>query len=665
MLHLEFLKEFIILLAAAVLIVSASKPLRIPSVIGFLVTGMLIGPSGFNFIADKEIIEIFAELGVVMLLFFIGIEFSLSHIRSIKRQFFLGGGLQVLTTIALVFVLFNLGDFSNNERLFFGFLIALSSTAIVLKILSERGELDSAHGRFSIGVLLFQDFFIVPMILLTPLLSGGETTSLWDVLTRFAIGILAIGIIFFVARFIMPRLLHQIAQVRVREVFLMGSLLFCFLMAFLTASIGFSYAIGAFIAGLIISESDYSHEVVAEIVSFRDLFTSLFFISIGMLLDLSFVFEQPMIVFGLSSGIFLIKALIVGIVAIALRSSPRTAIIAALSLAQVGEFSFVLSKVGQSHGLLSGDLYQYFLSASVFTMLVSPPLIAFAPRIAEHAQHLIPLRKIPIEGESTIRQPLVDHVVIVGYGVNGQNLARVLRETGIPFIIVEAESDIALQLIREGYPVMFGDITRKGILSAIGISKARLIVFAISDPQATRTGVHFSRSMNPNLHIIVRTRFVAETDELIRLGADEVIPEEFETSIEIFTRVLNQYHIPRNVVNAQIKVIRDENYSMLRGLPQARKSLDRVAQLLAAGTSDTYLITDDCPAVGKSLEELDFRNKTGAAVIAVVRGDTPHISPPPNFQIEAADTLVLVGNHASMDKAFDYLECGIPPTKEN
>lgn len=662
MVHLEFLKDFIILLAAAVVIVSASKPARIPSVIGFLLTGMLIGPSGFNFIADKEIIEVFAELGVVMLLFFIGIEFSLSHIRSIKRQFFLGGGLQVLTTIALVFLLFNFTDFSSNQRLFFGFLIALSSTAIVLKVLMERGELDSTHGRFSIAVLLFQDFCIVPMIFFTPLLAGTGSTSLLDVITRFSIGVGAIGVIFFLSRFIMPKLLHFIAQVRIREVFLMGSLLFCFLMAFATSSFGFSYALGAFIAGLIISESEYSHQVVAEIVSFRDLFTSLFFISVGMLLDLSFVAKQPLTVLGISSGIFVIKAVIVGFIAYFLRSSPRTAIIAALSLAQVGEFSFVLSKVGQSYGLLSGDLYQYFLSASVFTMLVSPPLIAFAPRIAEHAQHLIPLRKIPIEGESTIRQPLVDHVVIVGYGVNGQNLARVLRETGIPFIIVEAESDIVLQLIREGYPVMFGDITRKGILSAIGISKAQLIVFAISDPQATRTGVHMARTENSKVHIIVRTRLVAEIDELIKLGADDVIPEEFETSIEIFTRVLNEYHIPRNVINAQIKVIRDENYSMLRGYQQTDKGLDRVAQLLAAGTSDTYLITDGSPVIGRSLEEMDFRNKTGATVIAVVRGDSPHISPPPHFRIETGDTLVLVGNHASMDKAFDYLEFGSPPS---
>jgi len=661
--EMKFLGEFVILLAAAVLIVSASKRLRIPSVVGFLITGMLIGPSGFHFIGDKDVIEILADLGVVMLLFFIGIEFSLAQLRAIRRQFFLGGGAQVLATILIVIGIASLGSFTASEKVFFGFLVALSSTAILLKVLSDRGELDSPHGRLSIAVTLFQDLCIVPMIVLTPILAGGSEFSFLDLAGRFSLGVFAVAVIFFAARYVMPKILHQIARVQVREVFLMGALFFCLLMSYVTASFGFSYALGAFIAGLIISESEYSHEVVAEIVGFRDLFSSLFFISVGMLLDLTFVADQPLTILGISVGIFLIKAMIVVLVGLLLRSSPRTAIITAFSLAQVGEFSFVLAKVGQTHGLLDGDLYQYFLSASVFTMIVTPPLIAFAPRIAERTQHLIPMRKIKTEGVPANQPVLTNHVIIAGYGVNGQNLARVLRETGIPYVIVETKSDVVERLMREGHPVVFGDITRKDILQNIGIGEARLIVFAISDPQATRTGVHLARAQNANLYIIVRTRLVSEIDELSRLGADEVIPEEFETSIEIFTRVLTQYHIPRNVINAQIKVIRNENYGMLRGLPQSTKGLDRVAQLLAAGTSDTYLITDECFAIGKTLGVLDFRGKTGTTIIAVVRGETPHISPARDFTIESGDTLVLVGTHASMDKAFEYLDCGFEPSK--
>jgi len=652
---LPFLEDFLIILAAAVVIIFASRPLRLPSVVGFLLTGILIGPSGLHFIPEKDQIEVFAELGVVMLLFFVGLEFSLSHLRAIRRQFLGGGTLQILfTVLAVGGVAAGLG-FSPNSALFLGGLVALSSTAIVLKILADRSELDTPHGKLAVGILLFQDFCIVPMIALTPLLGGGQSYSASDVFLRLSLSIATVAGVFYVARFLMPNVLHQIARTRVREAFLMGSLLVCLLMAAVTASLGFSYALGAFIAGLIISESEYSHEVVAEIVSFRDLFASLFFISVGMLLDLDFVARQPLSVFGVGAGIFFLKGLVVFGVALVLNVSFRTAVIASVSLAQIGEFSFVLATVGKASGLVDENLYQHFLSASVFTMLVSPLLIAFAPTFVERTQRLKFFQLFGTDKEGAGAKPLTDHVMIVGFGVNGQNVARVLRETGIPYIIIEADGETAVRLRKEGFPIVFGDATRKDILHLCEVGRARLIVFAISDPQGTRTAVRLSRSMNPNIHIIVRTKLVSEVEELEKLGANEVIPEEFETSIEIFTRVLDHYHIPRNVVNAQIKVIRDENYGMLRGRMLTERGLDRVAQLLAAGTADTFLVTDDSLATGKTLEELDLAHHTGTTLIAVVRGDKPTITPPGDFRIESSDSLVLVGTHANMDRAFGYL----------
>ncbi len=653
--QLLFLKDFIIILAAAVLIIYVGHRLRLPTVVGFLITGMLIGPFGLNFVNQKEEIEIFAEIGVIMLLFFIGIEFSLSQFKVIRREFFLGGGFQVLGTIAIVLLLVSLGTFSTGEKLFFGFLIALSSTAIVLKILGDRAELDAPHGKLSVGILLFQDFFIVPMIVATPLLAGGGGISLSEVGLRFLLSVGAVVAVFFIARFFMPKILHQIARTRIREAFLLGSLLVCLLMAWLTASLGFSYALGAFIAGLIISESEYSHEVVAEIVSFRDLFTSLFFISVGMLLNLDFVFDNLLAVVGISSGIFVIKAAIVFAVILAIRYPFRTAVITALGLAQIGEFSFVLAEVGRSVGLLSEVPYQYFLGASILTMMATPAVIKFAPTLAERAQDVLQLRRRAVEDVGSADQQLKDHVVIVGYGVNGENVARVLRETGIPYLILEANGETVRRLKREGLPVVFGDVTRKEILNLCNTQQANTIVFTIADPRAARTAIRLARSLNPNIYIIARTRLVAEVDELSQVGANEVIPEEFETSIEIFIRVLEQLHIPRNIINAQVQVIRNENYRMLRGLPVTGKSLDRVSQLLAAGTSDTFFVTDDSIAVGKTIRELDLRNKTGVTLIAVVRGDQPFISPSPDFRINPSDNLVLVGNHANMDQAFDFL----------
>jgi CPA2 family monovalent cation:H+ antiporter-2 len=658
---LPFLKDFLIILAAAVLVIFVSRPLRLPSVVGFLLTGLLIGPTGLDFIHDRQQIEIFAELGVVMLLFFVGLEFSLAHLRAISRQFLGGGSLQVILTIVVAGALFALGGFGTNAAIFLGCLIALSSTAIVLKTLADRAELGAPHGRLSVGILLFQDFCIVPMIVLTPLLAGHQGVSLADVVGRFILSTVAIVVIFFIARFLMPQALHQIARTGVREAFLMGSLLICLLAAATTASLGFSYALGAFIAGLIVSESEYSHEVVAEIASFRDLFASLFFISIGMLLDLKLVADDPLPVVAIGVGIFLLKAGVVLLVARMLKLPMRSSIIAAVSLAQIGEFSFVLAKVGQTAGLLDQDLYQHFLSASIFTMMLSPPLIAFAPSLAERTQTLFPFLKSEMKPLAESHERLVDHVVIVGYGVNGQNVARVLQETGIPYVIIESDADLVHRLRREGHPIVFGDVTRREILHQCRIQRARLIVFAISDPAGTRAGVRAARSLNPKLYILVRTRLVSEVEELEKLGANEVIPEEFETSIEIFTRVLDQYRIPRNVINAQIKVIRDENYGMLRGLPQTAQALERVSQLLTAGTSDIFLVTHESIAAGRTLLELDLRAKTGANLIAVVRGDRPIISPSSDFRLEEADTLVLVGTHASIDKAFEFLSTSTAP----
>ena len=656
MIQLEFITELIFLLGGAVLIIVVSRPLKLPAIVGFLVTGMLIGPSGLDFIQDRELIEMYAELGVVMLLFFIGLEFSISHLRSIWRQMLIGGSAQVVLTTLLVVGVFSLGPFSFGERIFYGFLVALSSTAIALKMLTERGEMDTPQGRLALGVCLFQDFAIVPMIVVTPLLAGGSGGGSWALFNQFGLGLLAITALVFGARFVLPWILRFVAQARIREAFLMVSLLICLLLAHVTAMLGFSYALGAFLAGLIVSESEYSHEVVAEVISFRDLFTSVFFISIGMLLDLSFVADEFVGVIGLSLGIFVLKVGVLLVIGTWLRLSPRSTVIAALTLAQVGEFSFVLAEVGKSATLLNEAGYQFFLAASIFTMIVSPPLIMFSPVIAERAQHMLPIRRLPSEGDVRVTQPLEDHVLIAGYGVNGGNLARVLKETGIPYVILETDPDSGRRAVQDGHPVVFGDVTRREILEKGEIRKARLLVFAISDPPATRSSVKLARMLNPSLFIIVRTRLVAEVDGLMHLGANEVIPEEFETSIEIFMRVLNQYHIPRNVINAQIKVIRDENYRMLRGLPQTERGLDRVAQLLAGGTSDTFLITDECTAVGRSILELDFRGRTGTTVLAVVRGTDPTISPPPDFRLEVGDILVLVGTHASMDKAFAYLE---------
>lgn len=649
----EFLSESVTILVAAIAVLLVCDRLRIPSVVGFLLTGVLIGPSGLGLVSATERVEIFAEIGVVFLLFAIGLEFSLERLKQIRRFFFVGGSMQALLTTGLIALLMIVGGLSLPRSIFQGFLVTLSSTAIVLKLYADRRELDAPHGKILIGILLLQDFLIVPMIVLTPVLAGNVAASALSIALRFAGSLAVVALVFAVARYLMPRLLHVMVRTRIREVLVLGALAVCLGMAMLTEALEFSLALGAFIAGIIISESEYSHQVVAEVTPFRDVFNSLFFISIGMLLELPFALGHPGAVLGLAGMILAVKAVAGGAAAAILGFPRRIVIIVALALAQIGEFSFVLLRVGQSQGLLDRDLYQTLIAASILTMAATPLLIGLAPRLGA-ALGRWGKAPAPEELETGARK-LRRHVLVVGFGVNGRNLSRVLQAASIPYIVVELDADSVRQGVADEQPMLYGDATRREILEHAGIEAAEVVVFAISDLDAVRRAIPLARELNPNVHIIVRTRLVGEIEDLHRRGADEVIAEEFETSIEIFTRVLEHYHIPRNVIRAETRVLRGEGYQMMRSPAQA-KLPQSFLDLLAAGTTEVFRLDEGHRAVGQSLRALDLRNLAGATVIAVVRGEKPWPNPDPDMRLEAGDHLVLVGSHAEIERAFELLE---------
>lgn len=662
--RIPLLEELVIILAISIVILFISHRLRLPSVLGLLITGIIIGPGGLGLIKNIESIRILAEIGVVMLLFMIGVEFSLQKLKHIKKIFWLGGASQVFLTILIAFAVFRLLRFSVSEGVFYGFLISLSSTAVVLKILSDRGEIDSPQGKIALGILIFQDFSLVPMIALTPLLAQAASVSPTSIAARFLLSAAILAGVVLMARYFMPRVLYFIVRTRIREAFLITSLFICLGMAFLTFSFGLSLALGAFIAGLIISESEYSHQVASEVMPFKDLFNSIFFISIGMLLNVGFARERILLILVLSLAIILLKGLLVFFTVHLLRYPPQTALMCGLGLAQIGEFSFVLAGLGRVHGLMPEGYFQIFIASSILTILATPVMIQFAPYIAEKSGRLFCfMRRAKREAEQTA-EGLKNHVIVAGYGMNGRNLARVLKETGIPYVILELNPDTVREVVREGESIVFGDISSREILKSAGLERARVIVFAISDPRATRTGVKIARQLNNDISIIVRTRYVSEIDELYSLGANQVIPEEFETSIEIFTRTLGEFHVPRNVIDAQAHIIRSERYGMLRGRPKGPRPMEKISALLTAGTAETFLVTKGSPASGNTLQELNLRRETGATVIAVVRGERPFVSPAPDFQILEGDILVLVANHQDMDKAFRFLEGGSERTQD-
>lgn len=650
----HLLRESVVLLGSAVAVLLVASRLRLPPVVALLLTGLLIGPSGLGWIASTEEVEVFAEIGVVLLLFVIGLELSLARLKELRRPFLLGGSVQAAATAALAAgAALALGQ-GAGRAVFLGFVVALSSTAIVLKLYGDRQETDTPHGRVVLGILLFQDFLIVPMIVLTPVLGGEAGAGPAELAVRFGGSLLAIGAVVIVSRKVAPALFDRIARTRIRETFVLGSLGICLGLAWVTHALGFSLALGAFIAGLLVSETEYSHQAIADVAPFRDLFASIFFVSVGMLVDLRFAAAHLPAILGLAAGVLVLKALVAGGAVAALGLPARTRILVGLGLAQVGEFSFLLMEVGRLHGLLAGETYQVLLGAVVLTMLATPLLVVAAPRAAEA---WLRLRGAAAAAglEDRTAPGIQDHVIVVGFGAGGRLLARVLREAHIAYVVVEMNSETVKRSRREGEPIFYGDASRPEVLLHAGIARARVVVFAISDAAALRRAVRAARGLAPGAEIVVRTRRIDEIEELRALGAQEIVAEEFETAIEIFTAVLERYHVPRNVVRAQIRLLRGEGYRMLRAPGRGAAVSAAVLDALEAGTTDIFRIEPGSPVAGRSLRDLDLRHETGATVLAVVRGETPHPNPAPDTVLETGDDLVLVGSHAQIDRAFDLL----------
>jgi K+:H+ antiporter len=654
----NFLRELIIVLTATIAIVFVFQKLRLPNIVGFLLTGVIIGPHGFQLIQSVDQVETLAEIGVVLLLFTIGLEFSLETILSVQRRVVWAGLLQVVLTTLVVLAVARLLGASVEVGLFYGFLVSLSSTAIVLRIYHDRGEINSLQGRLASGLLLFQDLCVVPMMLLLPVLAGSGQDSIFLIVWVLAKSLITLVAIVWTARKLLPRLLHQVALLRNREIFVLFVVLVCFGTAWLTSETGLSLALGALVAGLVISESELSHQIVADILPLRDCFSGIFFISIGMLLNLALLsqdFRITLLELLLMIGI---KSMVLFAVFWWLYRSIRLGVVLGLGLAQIGEFSFVLAKAGMNYKLLSPADGQIFLAASILSMMATPFLIQWAHAWAFGFEGLFKDTGFnrSTSGGANETASATGHVIVVGYGLNGQNLARVLKEVSIPYRVLEMDPDLVRSAKADGEPISFGDGTRPEILQQVGIETARVLVVAISDPAATARLVSQARRLRTDLYIIVRTRYVAEIDRLYRLGANQVIPEEFETSVEIFAHVLQEYHVPRNVISLQVDLIRKAHYGTLRGIRLQGKQLDALSQFLVGTTSDIFSIVEASPAVGKSLEEINLPLRSGVSVIAVVRDGKSYPNVGNDFKLAVGDMLVLLGGHKALDDAAQILK---------
>lgn len=660
--ELDLLRDIVVMFGLSVAVLFVFHRIKAPTIVGFLITGILAGPQGFGLIQGLDQVTIIAEIGVILLLFTVGIEVSLKDVIKIKKFVLVGGSLQVILTILAIFAILNQLKVPTGEALLMGFLVSLSSTAIVLRIIQKKEEFDSFHGRTTLGILIFQDIAVVPMMLITPLLPGAILSTAQSPAIMLAKGIGIIILVIIGAKWIVPKALYHIAKTGDRELFLLSIVCICFAVAWGTSLAGLSLGLGAFLAGLIISESPYHHQAFGNVLPLRDAFTSFFFISIGMLLDLNYLMQNPGYIILIAMGVMALKALITGFAISAMGLPLRITVLVSLALSQIGEFSFILSKVGFDSGLIPIQTYQLFLDVTVITMGATSFIMALSPRVADGVS-LLPFPEMIKNGSyTTIPATNIaskkDHLIIVGYGINGRNLARSARAKGIPYEIVEMDPEIAISEGKKGEPICYGDAATEAVLHHVGIKDAKVMAIAISDPTSTRRITELARRINPSLYIIVRTRYLQEMKPLHDLGADEVVPEEYETSVKIFVRVLEKYQVARDEIEKFIGEVRSDCYKMFRSL--SKEMYCDASVTLISDDIRTLKVCKGSSMAGKQISNT-WLGKYGIELLAIHRDIHTIANPDKNFELQAEDVAVLMGPKGKID-AIEELFSGTNDT---
>ncbi|MCG8556752.1 MAG: cation:proton antiporter [Proteobacteria bacterium] len=546
--ELIILRDLAVIFGVGVCVVVLLRKLGVPTIAGFIVAGVLVGPHTLGLVDDVHKVEVLAEVGVALLLFGIGLEIDLARLRQLWHPVILGGALQMSLSVSAATVIAVRYGLAVNSAIFAGCLIGVSSTAIVLRGLEARGEADAPHGRFTLGILVFQDLSVVPMMLAIPLLAGAESpagTILMALLKT--VGVLC-GVLIS-AWFLVPRLLHWIANTRQRELFVLMVFLVSMGTAWVASEAGVSLSLGAFLAGLVVAGSEYRHQAMADLIPFREVLTSLFFVSIGMLFDPGTLWERPATVLGLLSAIVAGKFVVVFLTGTLMRLAVQVNVLAGLALCQVGEFSLVLLHAAEGTGLLDGSLAANLLAVAILSMLVTPLALAAGPRLAAGAGKLRVLSRllgVPTaeEGATQDGARWSDHVLIAGYGLTGQELAKSLQECRIPFVIADVNPKNVHLARSRNEPAYFGDVTSAEVLDFLGASRAREIVLLVNDPGAAERAIAAVRQVAPKVHLVVRSRYLADVRPLLAAGASEVIAAELEAAVEVAAHMLGRHGVP-------------------------------------------------------------------------------------------------------------------------
>jgi len=652
--ELTILKDVVIIFALSTFVNLVFTKIKVPSIIGYLITGVIAGPYALALIHSHKEIELMAEIGIILLLFSIGLEFSLNHLLKIRKIVFWGGLLQLSTTSIITMLIVHTYDSSWKVALFIGLITALSSTAVVFKLLQDRSELTSNYGRTVLGILIFQDIILVPLLLFVPLIGGEPLDFPFQALVLVLKAVLIIGLVYAGNKWVMPRILRLIAHTKNQELFFMSILLVCLSVALLTAEFGMSLAFGAFLAGLMISESEYSHNVFGNIIPFKDTFTSFFFVSIGMLLDLDFVFENYLLVISTVIIVILLKMVIGMFCAFILGHTLKGTILVGIALSQVGEFSFILAEIGLDYQIISSFYFQLFLATAIISMAISPFLIQVASQFAD-AILRFPLPKFLVDGLFPLKQisvpNLKNHLVLIGKDSRALNLSVMAKHMKMPYISIVFDPAIARERQKKRETVIYGDAVNEPILLKAHVEYAKVVIISIGDMIPAMSITEKVRRINKHAIILVRTKHVHDIEELYKLGADQVIPEEFETTINLFERVLRKYLLPRREINNAIEKIRMDHYGIFRD-KVTDTDFSLIKDIPNLDISAIRIQTDSC-LIEKSIAEVNFRKVYGVTVVAIKRQEKIIEHPDPDEVFKKDDIAYVLGKPEQVAYTLD------------
>jgi len=654
----ETLPLILVLLISSVLAVALFRAFRLPAMLAYFLVGMALGPHTFGLLPDTEATKEFAEFGIVFLMFSIGLEFSLPQLYAMRKKVLGLGGAQVFITLAIVMGIAKLAGLDWPVAFVIGSALAMSSTAIVSKILAERVDLNSRHGRLSIGVLLFQDIAVVPILVLIPAL-GVAGANLTDVLGFALLKAAAMLLFLFtVGKWLINPWFNIVAGQRSRELFVMNVLMVTLLLAFATKSAGLSYALGAFIAGMLISETKFRYQVESDISPFRDILLGLFFISVGMLLNLQQIFSNLGLVLLILVAFILLKAAIVTLVIRLMQYETGVAIRTGLILAQAGEFSFVILALGVEQKLISGPALQLILAASLLSMVIAPFLIQYNGRIARRvAKSYSRNSGQVVQDIDEVGKHLHSHVIICGYGRSGQYLGRFLQEEHIPFVALDIDPSRVLEAASAGENVMFGDAARRVVLEAAGGARAKALVISYADNRAAMKILHIVQENYPQLPVIVRTVDDSNMEALREAGATEVVPEILEGSLMLASHALMLLGVPLHRVVKRIRLFREERYQLFKGYFHGISDAEDEALEKQQVRLHSVIISPGSFAIGRRLVDMQLES-FNVEVKSIRRPNSNGMVPSNESQLAEGDVIVLLGQPIGLTNAQNALLIG-------